>query len=86
MNNQVFNGARPNAEKVAIIITDGKPSDFTSAVQAATVVQNNNIACYVVGITNSTDETTLRALSSNPKQVTGFCMPRLTLPPTRNRS
>lgn len=74
MRTDVFsvNGDRANVSNVAIIITDGKPTN-TSTVQAAIdSVHNSGITTLVVGVTDQVDEATLKQLSSPPQQVYVF--------------
>jgi len=71
VNTQVFNtpADRPNATNVAIIITDGKPTDPSTVQAAIDAVHASKIVTLVVGVTNLIDEGTLKQLSSPPQQV-----------------
>ena len=61
-------GDRPNVDNVAIIITDGRPTDPTTVQQAIDAVHESGIKTFAVGVTDEVDEDTLRQLSSEPKQ------------------
>ena len=74
MRTQVFgvNGDRANVTNVAIIITDGKPTNASTIQAAIDAVHNSGITTLVVGVTNEVDEATLKQLSSPPQQVYVF--------------
>ena len=71
MRTQVYGveGNRPNVSNVAIVITDGKPTDPSTVQAAIDAVHNNGITTLAVGVTNQVDEATLKQLSSPPQQV-----------------
>lgn len=71
MRTQVFggDGDRPTVRNVAMIITDGKPTDPTTVPAAIDAVHNSGCTTLVVGVTDQVDEGTLKQLSSPPSQV-----------------
>lgn len=76
MREQVFgvDGDRTNVSNVAIIITDGKPTDPSTVQAAIDAVHNRGIKTLAVGVTDQVDEATLKQLSSPPSQVTLSCI------------
>lgn len=71
VKDQVFTPqvVRPNVAKMAIIVTDGKPT-VPSTVQAAIDgVQAMGVQTIVVGVTSQVDNGTLIQLASPPKAV-----------------
>lgn len=80
MRNQVFSvdGDRSNVSNVAIIITDGKPTDPSTVPAAIDAVHNSGTSTLVVGVTDQVDEATLRQLSSAPSEVSRIYHRRFT--------
>lgn len=69
MMNLVFStnfGDRPYVPNVALILTDGRPTDPTTVQAAIDQVHAANVMTYVIGITNLIDVATLQQLSSPP--------------------
>jgi uncharacterized protein YegL len=77
MRSQVFGmeGDRSNVSNVAIIITDGKPTDPSTVQAAIDAVHNSGITTLAVGVTDQVDEATLKQLSSPPSLVSGTLLP-----------
>ena len=71
MRQQVFGmeGDRSNVSNVAIIITDGKPTDPSTVQAAIDAVHDSGITTLAVGVTDQVDEATLKQLSSPPSLV-----------------
>lgn len=61
-------GDRPNVANLAVIITDGKPTEPSEVPDAIDAVHASGIKTCAVGVTSAVDEATLRELSSEPKQ------------------
>ncbi|XP_067662240.1 uncharacterized protein [Haliotis asinina] len=59
-------GARDNAVKVAILITDGKSDDAINTQHAADNVHMNNIAVFTVGVGSSIDANELQNVATHP--------------------
>lgn len=71
MRTQVFNtpGDRPDVRNVAIIITDGQPTDINALPAEIAMVYAQGIITFSIGITDKIDEKTLKSLSSPPQKV-----------------
>nr|KAG5693355.1 hypothetical protein BaRGS_017648 [Batillaria attramentaria] len=59
------NGARPNAVKMAIVITDGTSSDETATLDKARRLRNMGVSVFAVGVGNI-DRAELNAIASDP--------------------
>ncbi len=73
-------GDRPDIRNVAVVVTDGKPTPELGASDVAAEAaraQAEGVTMFAVGVTNSIDKATLRALSSDPKEenMTYFATP-----------
>ncbi|XP_046559886.1 uncharacterized protein LOC124268909 [Haliotis rubra] len=58
-------GARPNAKRVAILLTDGRSSSKTATISAASKAKDDRITMISVGIGNI-DESELKAVATEP--------------------
>ena len=63
--NNAFKDARPDVDKIAILITDGQPSD--TPYQAATNLRNAGVTIFCIGIGDGIDRTVLEAISTVPQ-------------------
>ena len=66
-------GDRPDVQNVAIVLTDGKPSNYSNtngkllAATAATMLRDSGVKIISVGVTNSIDVDLLKEISSPPR-------------------
>ena len=61
-------GDRPDADNIAIILTDGVPNlDVEQTVPDAEALQAAGVTVYAIGVTDAIDEFTLKSLSSQPQ-------------------
>ena len=69
VSNNVFmlsTGARPDASKVIILITDGRSTDHSRAVQAAADAKKKGILIFAIGVGNQTFTDELNELATEP--------------------
>ncbi|XP_059841504.1 collagen alpha-1(XII) chain-like isoform X2 [Hypanus sabinus] len=59
-------GARPNARKIGVLITDGKSQD--DVISPSETLRNIGVELYAVGIKNA-DETELKQIASDPDSI-----------------
>ena len=66
-------GDRPDVQNVAIVLTDGKPSNYSNtsgkhlAASAATMLRDSGVKIISVGVTYSIDVDLLKEISSPPR-------------------
>ncbi|KAK7493781.1 hypothetical protein BaRGS_00014922 [Batillaria attramentaria] len=60
------NGARPNAAKIAIVITDGKSSNDAATAQQAQHLRDMGVTVFSIGVGNGPDEAELKAMATDP--------------------
>uniref|UniRef100_A0A2C9KKT0 VWFA domain-containing protein n=1 Tax=Biomphalaria glabrata TaxID=6526 RepID=A0A2C9KKT0_BIOGL len=58
-------GGRADAERVLIVLTDGRSYNTTSTVQEASLCKQQGIAVFAIGVGNA-DEGELKAMSNFP--------------------
>ena len=66
--NNAFTDARVDVAKIAILITDGKPTD--SPYQAAINLRSSGVTIFCIGIGSGIDRTVLEAISTVPQYTT----------------
>ncbi|XP_041369620.1 collagen alpha-6(VI) chain-like [Gigantopelta aegis] len=59
-------GARPDASKVVILVTDGRSTDHSKAVQAAQEAKKKGILIFAIGVGNKTFSDELNELATEP--------------------
>ena len=60
---------RDDADKIAVIITDGKSTiDEENTITSAEAARNEGIKIFSIGVGNDTDETELKEMSSLPQE------------------
>ncbi|KAH3769203.1 hypothetical protein DPMN_170452 [Dreissena polymorpha] len=60
------NGSRPNAAKIAIIVTDGNSTNQADTISEAEKLQNTNVIVFAIGVGNKIHQTELEAIASKP--------------------
>lgn len=70
MRTEVFSkdSDRPGVRDVALLITDGKPTNRDKTMAEVAEVKKDNIEVFVVGVTDEIDSNTLRQLSSGRQE------------------
>lgn len=70
------NGARTNATKIVIVITDGQSADPAATKHEAQLLHHQGVLVYAVGVGSDVDSSELKAISSNgtPILVTDFSL------------
>uniref|UniRef100_A0A8W8NWN6 VWFA domain-containing protein n=1 Tax=Magallana gigas TaxID=29159 RepID=A0A8W8NWN6_MAGGI len=70
------NGARTNATKIVIVITDGQSADSAATKHEAQLLHHQGVLVYAVGVGSDVDSSELKAISSNgtPILVTDFSL------------
>nr|XP_022312052.1 collagen alpha-6(VI) chain-like isoform X1 [Crassostrea virginica] len=73
---QPQHGARTNASKILIVITDGQSADSVSTKHEAQLLHNQGIKVYAVGVGSDVDASELKSISSDgtPILVTDFSL------------
>ena len=67
---QAAHGDRPDAQNIAIILTDGASTvDHHRTISDAVVAQGLGIQIYTVGVTHKIDENELKFMSSEPHEL-----------------